>query len=217
MSSFSVSTPRCTGSVRFGLAQIPTPCPFPAPPPAMLRSVCFRFLKRPWRRLHWLSPLATAVVMVTGPAAPMAWRRLPALPAAGHPALRLRGALLRPPPSWGAINGSNLDPLSLSCGAVEGAEVSKLSQTTGSPRWRKWDKCALRRWPAESTAPIKSVKRVGSQPRAIAVQRIPISWPHCWGSELRGPVLTGQFCKWKTCKVLEQCVHIRGGAELGPG
>ncbi|EDL91300.1 similar to Gene model 461 (predicted), partial [Rattus norvegicus] len=75
----------------------------------MLRSVCFRFLKRPWRRLHWLSPLATAVVMVTGPAAPMAWRRLPTVPADGHPALGLRGALVRPPPSWGAINGSNLD------------------------------------------------------------------------------------------------------------
>lgn len=74
----------------------------------MLRSVCFRFLKRPWRRPHWLSPLATAVAMVTGPAAPMAWWRLPTVPADGHQALGLCGALLRPLPSWGAINGSNL-------------------------------------------------------------------------------------------------------------
>lgn len=177
----------------------------------MLRSVCFRFLKRPWRRLHWLSPLATAVVMVTGPAAPMAWRRLPAVPAAGHPALRLYGALLRPPPSWGAINGSNLDPLSLSCGSVGGVEVSKLSQNW-KPALAEVGQVCPEMLASREHSTYKKCEESGFPASGhCAVQRIQISWPHCWGLELR---------VWSNWTILQMedpqssrtvCTHTRWG------
>lgn len=134
MSSFSSISPPPSPVYRFRRVR-PGPGPWPLPRPSPSDAAflfALGFLKRPWRRLHWLSPLATAVVMVTGQAAPMAWRRLPTVPADGYPALGLRGALLRPPPSWGTINGSNLEHCHCLVGA--GGCLGSLQESRGSIR-----------------------------------------------------------------------------------